>query len=228
MHPTPLYSGTSLTLNVSAGPAPSTYQCWLHSGHRQLGRVHLGVGAYGSQIGVHMCGEQPAAVIPMHAAGNAQLQQHCNQLAGFVNCFQVVKRLPGKGSYASTKVFEENSTSAGTMRTTLTSNVWLGTRLPHALLPGQFCLVKKTLELGFPLTMQQDDKHACLTVCSLVPLCDRTRSPRASNQQTTKRGSPSAICKTALVDGTPKRNTAAALATLIRLYSHRTCVETWP
>ena len=45
----------------------SLLQCWLHSGHHQLGRVHL---AYGSQIGVHMCGERPAAVIPTHAAGN--------------------------------------------------------------------------------------------------------------------------------------------------------------
>ena len=45
-----------------------TYQCWLHSGHHQLG--HLGVGAYGSQIGVHMCGERPATVIPVHAVGN--------------------------------------------------------------------------------------------------------------------------------------------------------------
>ena len=59
---------------------------------------------------------------------------------------------------------------------------------------------EKTLELGPPLTMQQDDKHACLTVCSLVPLCARTRPPRASNQETTKPG------ETALVDGTPKRN----------------------
>ena len=39
-----------------------TYQCWLHSGHHQLGRFHLGVGAYGLQIGVHKCGERPAAV----------------------------------------------------------------------------------------------------------------------------------------------------------------------
>ena len=109
--------------------------------------------------------------------------------------------------------------------------VWLGTRPTQALLPGHFFLEigqKKPWSFGPPLTTQQDGKHACLTVCSLVPLCDRTRSPRASNQQTTKRGSPSAICKKALVDGTPQRNTAAELATLIRLYRHRTCVETWP
>ena len=46
---------------------------------------------------------------------------------------------------------------------------------------------EKTLELGPPLTMQQDDKHACLTECSLVV------------------PSHSAIGETALVDGTPKR-----------------------
>ena len=39
----------------------------------------------------------------------------------FPSCQGQRSRLPGKGSYASTKIFEENSTSAGTMRTTLTS-----------------------------------------------------------------------------------------------------------
>ena len=60
-----------------------TYQCWLWTPPAWPG--HLGVGAYGSQIGVHMCGERPAAVIAMHAAGN-------NFWAWpGVNCFQVVK-----------------------------------------------------------------------------------------------------------------------------------------
>ena len=51
--------------------------------------------------------------------------------------------------------------------------VWLGTRLTQAILPGQFFLEtgqKKPWSLHPPLTMQQDEKHACLTVCSLVVL----------------------------------------------------------
>ena len=89
---------------------------------------------------------------------------------------------------------------------------------------------EKTLELGPRLTTQQDDKHACLTVCSLGPFCDRTRSPRASNQETTKPGSPSAIGEAALVDGTPKRNRSVMLLgssprTQSRVFSTETLLE---
>ena len=121
MRLTPLHSGKSLALNVSSISEPCenfapTYQCWLHSG----------VGAYGSQIGAHMCGERPAAVIPVPLATTSAPCVHSAPAAElFPSCQSQRSRLPGQGSYASTKFFEENSSSAGTTQTTLTS-YWFG------------------------------------------------------------------------------------------------------
>ena len=182
--------GLHLCRVASPGPGPCWKEVWpnLPMWTRPAWPGYLGVGTYGSQIGVHMCGERPAAVIPVHAAGNNfWLQQHSNQLAGFMNSFQVVKvskvgcqeKAPMHQPSFSKKLDKCRDDANNSYKLM----VWLDS--PRLLETG----LKKTLELGPPLTMQQGDKHACLTVCSL----------------------------------------AAALATLIiRLYSYRTCVETWP
>ena len=78
MRPTLLHSGTSLALNVSPGPAPSwkrvrTLPQLTNAGCQWTPPAWPGSSwswCYGSQIGVHMCGERPAAVISTNAAGN--------------------------------------------------------------------------------------------------------------------------------------------------------------
>ena len=81
-------------------------------------------------------------VIPTHAAGNAQLQQHCNQLAGFVNCFQVVKVsevvCQEKAPMHQLSFSTRSRQVQGRCEQLLRVMVWLGTRLTQALLPGQF------------------------------------------------------------------------------------------
>ena len=140
-----------------------TYQCWLHSGHHQLGRVHLGVGAYGSQIGVHMCGERPAAVIPTHAAGNNFWALRSLSSSSTVINWPVRELFPScQDLLCINQVFRgELDKCRDDANNFYELMIWLGTRLAQAILPGQFFLEtgQKNPWSGPPLTMQQDDKH---------------------------------------------------------------------
>ena len=122
-----------------------------------------------------------------------QLQQHCNELAGFVNCFQdkapmhqpSFSRRARQVQGRCEQLLRANGLAGDPTHPGFTSRTSLsGNRS------------EKTLELGPHLTMQQDDKHTCLTV---------TRKPPSQE-------APLRLAKRLLLMG-PK-------ATLIRLYSH--------
>ena len=142
MRPTLLHFGTSLALSISSSPAPSQKRVRTlpqltnaGCGHHQLGRVILELALMVHRL-VFTC-----------VVNDRRPSLQCTPLATtsgpgrvcelFPSCQGQRSRLPGKGSYASTKFFKENSTSARTTQTiSYELTVWLGTRLTQALLLG--------------------------------------------------------------------------------------------
>ena len=143
-----------------------TYQCWLHSGHHQLGRVHDGVGAYGSQIGVHKCGERPVVVIPRHAAGNNFWALRSLSSSSTVINWPVRELFPScqeSGAPMHQPSFSRRTRQVqGRCKQLLRANDLVGDPThpgytSRTILSGNRS--EKKPWSGAPLTMQQDDKH---------------------------------------------------------------------